>query len=296
MDVFERVLYNGLLSGVSLSGDRFFYQNPLESAGSYERSPWFEVACCPPNMTRFLPSLPGYVYATKEDTVFVNLFIAGEGTIDLGGRAVTLTQETRYPWDGAVKLIVSPALPGEFELVLRIPGWAGNEAMPTDLYRFLDVSAERPALKVNGKAATLDIRDGYARIRRTWKNGDTLELSLPMSVRRVVAHDSVADDSGRVALQRGPVVFAAEGVDNGGGVFDFFLPDGAALGAEFRPDLLNGVVVITGNAASASKSGRPFVAVPYYAWANRGPGQMLVWLPRTAAAVRPAKSVNMKVD
>ena len=327
MDVFERVLYNGLLSGVSLSGDRFFYQNPLESAGGYERSPWFDVACCPPNMTRFLPSLPGYVYATKDDTVFVNLFIAGEGKIDLGGQAVTLAQQTRYPWDGEIKVIVSPARPGEFELAIRIPGWAGNEAMPTDLYRFLDASAERPALKVNGEAEAPDIRDGYARIRRIWKNGDTVELSLPLPVRRVVAHDSVAADSGRVALQRGPVVFAAEGVDNGGRVFDLFLPDAATLGAEFRPDLLNGVVVITGNAASASKSAagktiessRPFVAIPYYAWANRGPGlartgtagfqhrhckaggkpgpgQMLVWLPRTAAAVRPAKSVNMKVD
>jgi DUF1680 family protein len=316
MDVFERVLYNGLLSGVSLSGDRFFYQNPLESAGGYERSPWFEVACCPPNMTRFLPSLPGYVYATKDDTVFVNLFIAGEGTIDLRGRAVTLAQQTRYPWDGEIKVTVSPARPSEFEMALRIPGWAGNEAMPTDLYRFLDANVVKPGLKVNGEAAALDIRDGYARIHRTWKNGDAIELSLPMPARRVVAHDSVAADSGRVALQRGPIVFAAEGVDNGGRVFDFFLPDAATLNTEFRPDLLNGVVVITGNAALASKSaagktvesGRPFVAIPYYAWANRGPGlartgtgkpgpgHMLVWLPRTAAAVRPAKSVNMKVD
>ena len=304
MDVFERVLYNGLLSGVSLSGDRFFYQNPLESAGGYERSPWFEVACCPPNMTRFLPSLPGYVYATREETIFVNLYIAGEGKIDLGGRPVTLAQRTRYPWDGAVKLIVSPALSGEFELALRIPGWAGNEAMPTGLYKFLDDSSEKPALKINGEAAVLDIRDGYARIRRGWKNGDTIELSLPMPVRRVVANEAVAADRERVALQRGPVVFAVEGPDNAGHVFDFFLPDGAALSAEFRPDLLNGVGVITGNAATESKnaagktveSGRPFLAIPYYAWANRGPGQMLVWLPRTAAAVRPAKSVNMKVD
>jgi len=304
MDVFERVLYNGLLSGVSLSGDRFFYQNPLESAGGYERSPWFEVACCPPNMTRFLPSLPGYVYATKDDTVFVNLFIEGEGDVAVDGRKVRLAQQTRYPWDGEIKVIVSPARPGEFELALRIPGWAGDEAMPTDLYRFLDASAERPALKVNGEAAALDIRDGYARIRRSWKNGDTVELSLPLPVRRVVAHDSVADDRGRVALQRGPIVFVVEGPDNVAHVFDFFLPDAATLDAEFRPDLLNGVVVITGNAASASKNaagktikgGRPFVAIPYYAWANRGPGQMLVWLPRTAAAVKPAKSVNMKVD
>jgi len=304
MDVFERVLYNGLLSGVSLSGDRFFYQNPLESAGGYERSPWFEVACCPPNMTRFLPSLPGYVYAMKVGTVFVNLFIAGEGDMEVDGRKVRLAQQTRYPWDGEIKLTVSPARPGEFELALRIPGWAGDIAMPTDLYRFLDANAAKPGLKVNGQTAALDIRDGYARIRRGWKNGDTVELSLPMSVRRVVAHDSVIADSSRIALQRGPVVFATEGLDNGGRVFDFFLPDGAALSTEFRPDLLNGVVVITGNTLALSKDAagkirneeKPFLAIPYYAWANRGPGQMQVWLPRTAAAVRPAKSVNMKVD
>ena len=304
MDVFERVLYNGLLSGVSLGGDRFFYQNPLESAGGYERSPWFEVACCPPNMTRFLPSLPGYVYATKDGTVFVNLFIAGEGDVAVDGRQVRLAQQTRYPWDGEIKLTVFPARPGEFELAIRIPGWACDEAMPTDLYRFLDANAERPTLKVNGDAATLDIRDGYARIRRTWKKGDTAELSFSMPVRRVVAHGSVAADSGRVALQRGPVVFAAEGVDNNGRVFDFFLPDAATLTAEFRPSLLNGVVVITGNTLALSKDAagkirneeKPFLAIPYYAWANRGPGPMLVWLPRTSAAVKPAKSVNMKVD
>ncbi len=304
MDVFERVLYNGLLSGVSLGGDRFFYQNPLESGGGYERSPWFEVACCPPNMTRFLPSLPGYVYATKDDTVFVNLYIAGEGKIDLGGRPLTFTQETRYPWEGAVKLAVSAGRPGKFELALRVPGWARNEAMPTGLYRFLGDIPEEPVLKVNGEAAALDIRDGYARILRTWKNGDTAELSLPMPVRRVIAHDSVAADSGRAALQRGPVVFAAEGIDNDGRVFDLVLPDVAGLKAEFRPGLLNGVIVVTGDAIAVSKdpagktveSSRPFLAVPYYAWANRGPGQMLVWLPRTAAAARPAKSVNMKID
>ncbi len=304
MDVFERVLYNGLLSGVSLSGDRFFYQNPLESAGGYERSPWFEVACCPPNLTRFLPSLPGYVYATKEDAIFVNLYIAGEGKIDLGGRPVNLIQATRYPWDGTVKLTVSPAQPSKFELAMRIPGWAGNEAMPTGLYKFLDSNSEKPALKVNGEAVALDIRDGYARIRRSWKNGDAVELSLPMPVRRVVADGAVAADRERVALQRGPVVFAVEGADNSGHVFDLFLPDAAALSPEFRPDLLNGVTVIKGEgmgvsgnpAGKAIANGRPFVAVPYYAWANRGPGQMLVWLPRTAAAVRPPKSVNMNVD
>jgi uncharacterized protein len=287
MDVFERVLYNGLLSGVALSGDRFFYQNPLESAGGYGRSPWFEVACCPPNMTRFLPSLPGYVYATKDDLVYVNLYIGGRGQVRLAGRPIVVTQETRYPWDGAVKLSLGLGVPGPFELALRIPGWARGEAMPTDLYRFLGVSDEKPTLKVNGETVALAIRDGYARIRRDWKDGDTVELTLPMPVRRVVANDAVAEDRGRVALQRGPVAYAVEGVDNGDKVFSLILPDASSLSAEFRPGLLNGVVVVTGGGLTA---------VPYYAWANRGPGQMLVWLPRTAAAVRPAQKVNMNVD
>ena len=292
MDVFERVLYNGLLSGVSLGGDRFFYQNPLESAGGYSRSPWFEVACCPPNMTRFLPSLPGYVYAMRDEVIFVNLFIAGTGKIPVPGRPVILTQETRYPWDGAVKLTLSLEAPGPFDLALRIPGWARGEAMPTGLYRFLDGGDERPVLKVNGEAVAIDLREGYARLRRDWKDGDAVELTLPMPVRRIVANDAVAEDRGRVALQRGPVVYAVEGVDNGDRVFDLVLPDGAALAVEFRPDLLDGVAVVTGSAAA----GRPFLAVPYYAWANRGPGQMLVWLPRTPAAVRPPQKVNMNVD
>jgi len=304
MDVFERVLYNGLLSGVSLTGDRFFYQNPLESAGGYERSPWFEVACCPPNMTRFLPSLPGYVYAVKDETLFVNLFVAGEGRIEIGGRTIAMAQATLYPWDGKVVLTVSPDKAVPFELALRVPGWARGEAMPTDLYRFLDGGAFKPSLVINGEALPLDIKDGYARIRRTWKAGDAVTLELPMPVRRVVANEAVSEDRGRVALQRGPIVYAVEAVDNGDRVFDLVLADSAALDAEFRTDLLRGVVAITGRALAVSKSrgGKvvetplPFLAVPYYAWANRGAGQMLVWLPRTPAAVRPAKSLDMKVD
>jgi uncharacterized protein len=304
MDVFERVLYNGLLSGVALSGDRFFYQNPLESAGGYGRSPWFEVACCPPNMTRFLPSLPGYVYATKDDVLFVNLFIAGTGKAAPGGHPVVLTQETRYPWDGAVKLTVASDAPGTFEMAVRIPGWARGEAMPTDLYAFLGGADGEITLKVNGRAVPIESRDGYARIRREWKSGDTVELDLPMSVRRVVANAGVTEDAGRIALQRGPVVYAVEGVDNDGHVFDLVVPDAAALSAELRPELLNGVAVITGQALAVSKNAagkivetsRCFQAIPYYAWANRGAGPMLVWLPRTAAAVKPPKKIDMTVD
>jgi uncharacterized protein len=304
MDVFERVLYNGLLSGVSLSGDRFFYQNPLESAADYERSPWFEVACCPPNMTRFLPSLPGYVYATAGDVLYVNLFIAGRGTVEADGRPVTLTQSTRYPWDGAVRIAVDPDSPASFELALRIPGWARGEAVPTDLYRFLDESADAPTLSVNGETVPLEVRNGYARLRRTWQAGDAVELVLPMPVRRVVSHEAVTADAGRVALQRGPLVYAVEGVDNNSLVFDIFVADDTPLGTELRPDLLNGVVVLTGGAIAVSKvpSGkaigtpRPLLAVPYYAWANRGKTEMLVWLPRTAAAVRPPSRLDRTVD
>lgn len=305
MDVFERVLYNGLLSGVALSGDRFFYQNPLESAGGYARSPWFEVACCPPNMSRFLPSLPGYVYATRDDVLFVNLFIGGDATLSLGGRRLALAQATEYPWDGEIALTVSPDRPAAFELAVRIPGWARGEAMPTDLYRFLDGPvAAGWAVAVNGETVAGALRDGYVRIRRTWTTGDKVAVSLPMPVRRVVANEAVAEDRGRVALQRGPLVYAIEGIDNGDRVFDLVLPDGASLSVDPRPGLLNGVLVLTGQAEAVSRDAagrtlpapRPFLAVPYYAWANRGPGQMLVWLPRTPAAVRPPKKIDMSVD
>jgi hypothetical protein len=176
--------------------------------------------------------------------------------------------------------------------------------MPTDLYAFLDDSHEKPVLKVNGEAVAVDLRDGYARLRRDWKDGDTVDLVLPMPVRRIVANAAVAEDSGRVAIQRGPLVYAVEGVDNGERVFDLVLLPDAPLGVEFRPDLLGGIAVVTGTAVVVSKDAagksveapRPFLAVPYYAWANRGPGQMLVWLPRTPAAVRPPRKVSMKVD
>jgi len=296
VDVMERVIYNGLLSGVSQSGDRFFYQNPLESDGRYQRSSWFEVACCPPNMTRFLPSLPGYVYATKDDMVFVNLFIGSAARVDVNGRKVVLTQETRYPWEGAVKITVSPEGGGfEFEIAVRIPGWARNEAVPGGLYRFIDQNDDKPSLKVDGKSVPLDLSAGYARIRRTWKLGDTVELSLPMPVRRVVANPRLEADLGMVALERGPILFCVEGVDNGGDVLDLVVPDSAKLKALFRPDILNGVQVITGPAIlyAAAKDGKSetrkleFQAVPYYAWANRGAGEMTVWLPRAKGAIKP---------
>ncbi|MBN2207557.1 MAG: glycoside hydrolase family 127 protein [Candidatus Aminicenantes bacterium] len=297
-DVLERIIYNGLLSGVSLSGDRFFYQNPLASAGGYGRSPFFEVACCPANVARFLPSLAGYIYARQGDDVYVNLFIPSETTLPVGDKRVVLRQASDYPWDGAIRIAVEPEAQAsgkakdkkpakvEFRLFVRIPGWARNEVVPGGLYAFLEEPSARPALKVNGRPVRVDIERGYAGIRRAWMKGDVVELALPMDVRRVVARDEVVENLNKVALQRGPLVYCVEAVDNGGKVLDLTLPDAAALTAKFEPKLLHGVVRISGRAVRAGAAGggpsaeTAFSAVPYYAWANRGDGEMAVWLPR----------------
>ncbi|MGH9848771.1 MAG: glycoside hydrolase family 127 protein, partial [Blastocatellia bacterium] len=297
IDVMERTLYNGLISGVSLDGKSFFYPNPLESAGQHQRSPWFGVACCPGNITRFIASVPGYVYAQRGDALYINLFVGSAADIKLdNGRTVKLRQETRYPWDGAVKMTVNPDKRSKFTINVRIPGWARNEAAPSDLYRFLDKIEEPVALKVNGKSVPLKLEKGYVSLSRNWKKGDVIELSLPMPVRRVVANDQVVADRGRVALQRGPIVYCAEWPDNPGGhVRNLLLPDSARLAAEFKPDLLNGVTVVKARAfglsfdaqGKALKNEQELMAIPYYAWANRGRGEMLVWIPNNEANARP---------
>jgi len=288
MDVLERTLYNGLLAGVSLDGTKFFYPNPLESDGHYERSPWFGCACCPGNITRFLPSVPGYFYARQKDRIYINLYAGGTADIHLDdGRKIRLTQETSYPWDGAVKINVGPEKASRFTLALRIPGWARNEAMPGGLYHFADTNTESVTLQVNGKTAPLKLENGYAKLDRKWKAGDVVTFNLPMPVRRIVASEKVKADIGRVALQRGPIVFCAEWPDNPNGkVRNLILPDDKPLSATFEPALLNGVETISGKALAISKSAdgsivkteQNFKAIPYYAWANRGPGEMIVWL------------------
>jgi len=298
IDVLERTLYNGLISGVSLNGKAFFYPNPLESAGQYERSPWFGCACCPGNITRFLASVPGYVYAQQGDNLYVNLYVASTADVGMDGGSVKVVQETRYPWDGAVKMTVTPQTSRDFTIHVRIPGWARNEAVPTDLYRFEDSNREPVTLKVNGKPVRFQLDKGYVALSRSWRAGDTVELVLPMPVRRVVANPAVAADRGRVALQRGPIVFCAEWPDNPGGhVRNLVLPSTAHLKAEFQPDLLSGVVKITGTAVSLSagvkgeviRKEQPFAEIPYYAWAHRGAGEMIVWLPETETVAEPPR-------
>ena len=296
VDVMERTLYNGLISGVSLKGDTFFYPNPLESNGQHARQEWFGVACCPGNITRFMASVPGYIYARRGNELFVNLFAAGSADIDLSDAKVEVSQQTRYPWDGAVRIALTPDRARAFTVNVRVPGWAREEPVPGNLYRFMDKPSAAPTLKVNGHIMPMTIANGYVAINRTWQPGDVIELDLPMPVRRIVADDRVEADRNRVALQRGPIVYAAEWPDNPKGkVRNIVLPDTNPLTAEFRPDLLNGVEVIKGRAIGLafdergmiSKTEQPFLAIPYATWANRGRGQMIVWLARTDAAAKP---------
>lgn len=298
IDVMERTLYNGLISGVALDGKTFFYPNPLESNGQHARSPWFGVACCPSNISRFMPSIPGYVYAQRGDALWVNLYMASTASVKLdNGRSVKVVQETRYPWEGRITLRLDPDQAASWTLNLRIPGWARNEPVPSRLYRFEGGDPGKVTLKVNGAPAALEMSAGYAAITRRWKAGDMVELNLPMPVRRVAAAAEVVADRGRTALQRGPIVYAVEWPEfPDGKVRNLVLPGGAPLTGEFRSNLLNGVTVVRSKAialaydehGAVSKKPVEFTAIPYYAWANRGRGQMMVWIPVNEASARPA--------
>jgi uncharacterized protein len=296
MDVLERALYNAALSGVSMQGDRFFYPNPLESANGHQRSPWFDCACCPSNVARFIPSVPGYVYASKDNDIYVNLFIGGDATLATAGNEVKLSQQTDYPWKGQVAITVEPEKSDTFAVFVRIPGWARNEPVPSDLYRFVDIVKEKPSIKVNGRTVSPEMEKGFARIERRWQKGDRIELDLPMPVRRIVSHPQVKTNAGKVGLQRGPIVYCLEGLDNDGKVSHLVIPDNAKIQVEHRRDLLNGVTVLTGRAEIAKRTldggiitsgSRQFTAIPYYAWAHRGRTPMTVWPAREPQGARP---------
>jgi DUF1680 family protein len=294
IDVLERTLYNGLLSGVSLSGDRFFYDNPLESDGMHERNPWFGCACCPGNITRFLASVPGYQYAIKGNTIFVNLFVSGDAGIEVNGKTINIMQESNYPWDGDIKLTMLPDKPSKFSVKIRIPGWAQDNPVPSDLYTFMDKNEEIIKLKVNNESVPLSIENGYVTITRRWQANDKIELHLPMPVRRVIADAHVEDDAGKVALQCGPVVYCAEWPDYPDcHVLNVFLPDTSRVEPVYHAELLNGVNVVTGETNALFRGAdtieiRPvkFTAIPYCTWENRAPGEMAVWLPRQAGNAR----------
>jgi len=278
LDAFEQTLYNGLLSGVSVAGDTFFYQNPLESTGrgrGGQRTPYFDVACCPANLSRLIAQLPGLVYGQRADEIFVNLYMDSRARVTLPATDVVLTQTTAYPWDGAVSIAVDPATAGAFAIHLRRPGWLGRSPFGTDLYEFAGDVDEPVTVAVNGDPVTAAEADGWITVERRWEPGDQVELVLPMPVRRVVGHPGIEAVAGRAAIQRGPVLYSLEGVDNDGVVVDLTVPMDTAFTVVPRTDLLGGVTTI-----EASVGDRRVVAVPYFAWANRERGEMVVWIRR----------------
>lgn len=294
-DVLERTLYNGLISGVSLDGGGFFYPNPLESMGQHQRQPWFGCACCPSNICRFIPSLPGYVYAVKNNQVYVNLFMGNEAELKVGGKKVILHQETRYPWDGHVTLTVDKNAAGTFAMKIRIPGWVRNQVVPSDLYTYSDGKRPGYSVKVNGEAVTSALEQGYFTIERKWKKGDRVELQLDMEVRTVKANGKVEADRGRMAVERGPIVYCAEWPDNSFNVLSLLMNQHPQFEVVERPDLLYGLNQIKTPVQTLEydEQGRLVVKdqeltlIPYYAWAHRGPGNMAVWLPSEVRATRP---------
>lgn len=291
VDILERALYNGVISGVSLSGDKFFYDNPLESMGQHDRQHWFGCACCPGNITRFMASVPNYMYATQRNDIYVNLYIQDKADITTESNKIHLEQTTSYPWNGRILITVNPQTEQKFALHLRIPGWAQDAPVPTDLYSFTD-KASAYSLSVNGKETKIKQYDGYATIVRKWKADDVIELNLPMDVRRIRANKHVEDDYGKLAIERGPIMFCLEGKDQVDNiVFNKFIPDGTPMAATYNADLLNGVVVLNGIAKEVDRDGSvkdvPFKAIPYSAWNNRGADQMALWIPEAVQYARP---------
>jgi len=252
------------------------------------RSGWFECSCCPTNVARLMPSIPGYMYAQKQDSIYVNLFIASNAQLKIGKQNVQIKQENNYPWNGDLRFIVSPDVASDFSLLVRIPGWAQNQAIPSDLYKFASLSTSSVSITVNGKPYYYALHQGYAVIKRNWKKNDVVKVMLPMEIRKVKSDTLIKDNIGKIALQRGPLMYCAEWKDNQGSTSNIIFTSASKLNARFDSSLLNGVTVLTSNTpvVHLGKNGdeiktinRPFTAIPYYSWANRGKGEMSVWLP-----------------
>lgn len=315
MDVFERTLYNGFLSGVSLSGDRFFYPNPLEydghtvnNHGHAGRAPWFGCACCPPNVLRTLAALTGYFYAVRDNQVFVNLYAESEASVKLADQSVKLAQTTDYPWDGKIQITVSPEKPSAFALRLRLPGWVQGRPVPSDLYSYVNAGPAAWSLTVNGQPVKVQPEQGFLSVQREWKAGDVVVLNLPLTPRRVVGNAKIAATRGRVALERGPVVYCLEGQEGTPTVEGSVLPDDAVISAKSSTALNGCSVLEIENAAQAERVDESRVntkkvhltAIPYALWNNRGVWPMEVWIARSPEFARlkpvPTLSTESKVS
>ena len=279
-DIIERTMYNGLISGISLDGKKFFYPNPTESDGKYEfnmgactRQPWFDCSCCPTNLIRFIPSIPGLVYATNEDSIYVNLFISNNAQVKIDGEQVGITQQTNYPWNGNINISVNPEKEKEFTLKIRIPGWAENKPVPGNLYSYINDEAGNIILKVNGKEVKINMNKGYAEISREWSKGDKVELVLPMKVHEVIANEKIKADSNKVAFEYGPIVYCAEEIDNKN-ISGISIPKNLDVNTQVETILSNKIVAL-----KSKISNKEFTLIPYYIWSNRGVGKMKVWFP-----------------
>lgn len=300
-DVLERTLYNGLISGVSLEGDGFFYPNPLESIGQHQRRPWFGCACCPSNICRFIPSVPGYIYAVHKSDLYVNLFMSNNSEIKVDGKPVVLKQTTNYPWVGDINLDVNPKKKQNFNLKIRIPGWVFGQVVPSDLYTFTDNKKLSYSVKVNGEPVASQLKNGYFTISRIWRKGDKVEVHFDMEARTVKAHPLVEADQGRVAIERGPIVYCAEWPDNDYSVLSAVIPQKPVFTVENKQDLLYGINMIHTDAQvlNYNKQGKIEVKdvqlnmIPYYAWAHRGSGEMTVWLSNDLSTSRPMQQPTL---
>lgn len=294
-DALERTLYNGVISGISIDGGRFFYPNPLQSMGQHQRQAWFGCACCPSNVARFIPSLPQYIYAVKDNTFYVNLFAGNETTVKVGGKTVQMEQKTNYPWDGDVEMTMKKA-GSKFALAVRIPGWVRGQVVPSDLYTYVDGKHLNYAVKVNGESVAAELKDGYFIIDRKWRTGDKVSVHFDMQPRVVRANGKVAADRGRVEIERGPLVYCAEWADNTCDVLSVLLNQEPKFEMGEKEIAETAVRTITTSAQTLSfdEQGRlttkdeQLVLIPYYAWAHRGNGNMSVWLPIDLNATNPA--------
>ena len=300
-DVLERTLYNGLISGVSLDGGGFFYPNPLESIGQHQRQPWFGCACCPSNICRFIPSLPGYIYATKGADVYVNLFMSNTSNLNVNGKKVSLSQETRYPWNGDIAITVDNNKAGQWTMKVRVPGWVRGQVVPSNLYEYTDGKRLGYSISVNGEKVEGELVNGYFCIDRKWKKGDVVRVHFDMEARTVKANYKVEADRGRISVERGPIVYCAEWPDNDFDVLSILMNREPEFELVERPDLLYGLnqLVTDAQTLNYDDNGRlvaedvKLTLIPYYAWCHRGSGSMAVWLPQELTATRPTMPATL---
>ena len=296
-DVLERTLYNGLISGVSLEGNGFFYPNPLESMGQHQRQAWFGCACCPSNICRFIPSLPGYIYAVKDKNVYVNLFLSNKSNLTVAGKKVALSQTTEYPWNGDITVNVDQNATGQFAMKIRIPGWVRNQVVPSNLYQYTDGKRLGYTVTVNGSVVGAISADGYYTINRKWKKGDKLQIHFDMEARTVRANNKVEADRGMVSIERGPIVYCAEHPDNSFDIMgalinqnpQFTLGKGEIAGTPVQTLTTSAQTLNFNKQGKLETQDQTLTLIPYYAWCHRGSGKMRVWLPQDLNATNPSQ-------